>query len=47
MDFWLFKKVAICLKRFFALQKMENGLLKTEKFSLLLEFIILTNSSYR
>lgn len=31
MDFWLLKKRRFVLNAFFALQKMENGLLKTEK----------------
>lgn len=31
----------------FCLAENESGLLKTEKFSLLLEFVILTNLSYR
>lgn len=47
MDFWLLKKWQICLKCLFCLAENESGLLKMEKFSLLLEFIILINSSYR
>lgn len=47
MDFWLLKKWRFVLNAFFCFAENKNGLLKTEKFSLLLEFIILTNSSYR